>query len=230
MRKSISIILPIYNEEKNLEVSINKMYFFFKKNRFDFEIIIVESGSTDNSLKICKILKKRFNRLIIVVEKKKRGYGSAVKLGVSKSKKNFICIYHPDQPFSLNFIKKYYPYTRYYDFVLSYRSDDKRNFFRKIQSSVYNKSINFLFRINIKHINSAFKIIKSAILKGMQLKHNNWLIDLEILLKMKKNNYNYIELPTPILDRKFNKSKVSYFTFLGIFIDVFFLFFKKKKY
>ena len=83
----ISIIIPIYNENDILEKNILNIFNYFQ-NKSDFEIIVIDDGSTDNSLKTLNSLK--LNNLIILRNHKNIGKGYSIIKGVLKSKGDLI--------------------------------------------------------------------------------------------------------------------------------------------
>ena len=88
----LSIIIPVYNEEKHISHLINKILKVINKLKYKFEIIVVNDGSTDNT----KIELQNFKDKIILLNKENGGKGSAVKYGVKMSKGNFILIQDGD--------------------------------------------------------------------------------------------------------------------------------------
>ena len=93
----LSIILPCYNENKNIEGIINQLIDLNFKN-IKYEIIFVDNGSTDNSFKNLRILKKKFNSGIIKLVKieENLGYGNGIIYGLTKCKGEFIGWTHAD--------------------------------------------------------------------------------------------------------------------------------------
>ena len=102
--KSITIIIPVYNEEKFIQATIKKV---IKSDTLSLkkEIIIVDDGSLDNTVKIIKQyiqeIGKQKNRHIELIEKKKnQGKGSALKLGFLKSKGDIVLVQDADLEYS----------------------------------------------------------------------------------------------------------------------------------
>ena len=93
----ISIIVPIYNCEKYLkrclESIINQTY-------NNLEIILLNDGSSDNSLKIIKEYKKKDNR-IIVIDKKNTGVSDTRNIGIQKASGKYICFCDSDDVLEL---------------------------------------------------------------------------------------------------------------------------------
>ena len=108
----LSVVLPCLNEEETIEVCIKKIQNSFKKLKIEGEIIVADNGSIDNSIKICQKNKVR------LVHVKIKGYGSALKSGIEKTKNNFVLIADADDSYDLNDIKKFYiPLKQGYDLV-----------------------------------------------------------------------------------------------------------------
>ena len=88
----LSIIIPAHNEEMRLPPSLEKIDKFLKEQKYTYEVVVVENGSSDNTIKVVKNFVKRhaYVRLMIV---KTRGKGLAVKQGMlaAKGKYRFIC-------------------------------------------------------------------------------------------------------------------------------------------
>ena len=93
-KNKLAIIIPVFNEEDIIEKVINDWLFIAKK--FDGFIIVINDGSSDNSLKILKKINKESNRLMIV-NKKNSGHGPTVYMGYEMAlKKNFKFIFQVD--------------------------------------------------------------------------------------------------------------------------------------
>ena len=88
--KILSIIIPVYNEEKNLKKLLKKID-LIKLDRLKKEIIAVDDGSTDSSFHILKRFKK-----VKILRQKNQGKGKAVQLGISKSSGDYIIIQDGD--------------------------------------------------------------------------------------------------------------------------------------
>ena len=89
-----SLIIPCYNESLNIPKLFKQIYINQKKIRF--ETIVIDNGSTDNSLKIIKKHRKKVKNLKVIKIKKNIGFGHAIKKGILKSKHSLICYTHGD--------------------------------------------------------------------------------------------------------------------------------------
>ena len=218
---SISIIIPVYNEIEIIESSISKISTFILDHFSNYELIIVESGSTDGSRELCDKLCAIHKNIKIIHESKRNGFGSALKFGFKNADEDLVCVVTLDLPFPLESIVKAVPYFSKYDCVLSYRSNDNRNWKRKLQSYVYNAIVKFMLGLKVKHVNSAFKIYKRESIQNMELISNGWFIDAEIIYLLQKKNISFIELPVELFDRTEGQSKISLSTPLTIIKELF---------
>lgn len=213
---SISAIIPVYNEIKLLEKSVEYIITFFQQHFADYEIIIIESGSTDGSYDVCDKIADGNSHIKVIHERARNGFGSALKLGYKKATKDLIWLITVDLPFPLESIHQALPLFDKFDCVLSYRSEDSRNIFRRIQSFVYNTLVKTSLGLKVKHINSAFKVFKREIIQDLHLISNGWFIDAEILYRITKNKISYTEIPIPIIVLTMGKSTVNGATFISI--------------
>lgn len=103
-RELISVIIPIYNVEPYLEKCINSIV---NQTYSKLEIILVNDGSTDNCLKICKKYQDRDSR-IIVVNKKNGGLSDARNCGIQKARGNYLFFVDSDDYVNINIINLLY--------------------------------------------------------------------------------------------------------------------------
>jgi glycosyltransferase involved in cell wall biosynthesis len=105
--KFFSLIIPCYNESLNIPKLFKQIQLNQKK--IEFETIVIDNGSTDNSLKIINLNKKLIKKFKLINVKKNIGFGHAVKLGMVKSKYDIVCYTHGDLQIDIkNCIKAFY--------------------------------------------------------------------------------------------------------------------------
>ncbi len=206
--RSISVIVPIYNEIDSVEHAMEKIGKFFSTNFIDYELIVVESGSTDGSGKKCDQLITKIPNLRVIHENQRKGFGSALKLGYKHATKDLVTMTTCDLPFKLDYITSALPLLDKCDCVLSYRSTDPRSWSRKIMSFVYNSMAKMLFGLKTKNINSALKIYKRETIQKINLVSSGWFIDTEIVYNIEKSHIPHIEIPVELINRQIGKSSI----------------------
>lgn len=217
---SISIIIPIYNEADLLSEALNQIDGFLAKYFQDYEILIIESGSTDNSAVVCNRLEQEYDNVRVIHEGARNGFGSALRIGYKNATKDLIWMITADLPFPLEAILVALPLFEQHDCVLSYRQNDPRDLWRKLQSWLYNSLVKITLGLRVQHVNSAFKVYKRDLLQNMRLTSYGWLLDVEILYRLKENQATYIEIPVPMLLRSGGRSSITYLTPLSIFMEL----------
>ena len=215
---SVTAIVPVHNEKQAIRYSIDKLYQFMDSHLQDFEILIVESGSTDGTDKICDEISNKREEIVVVHEEIKNGFGSGLRLGVNNASKDFIWIVPGDLPFPLETLLDALKLIDDYDYdcVLSYRAEDQRHFSRKVQSFIYYVLCRILLGIKVKSINSAFKLYRSEFFKKFEITSNGWFIDAEIICRLLQLDAKIVEIPVDVLDRIHGESKVGIFDSLGV--------------
>lgn len=187
--ESISVFFPALNEQENIKKCILNAQKYLNKRFKDYEIIVVTSGSRDNTEKIVKDLAKKDKRISSLNDGKK-GYGAALKLGFSKCSKKLFFYTDGDNQFNIDDMDLLLPMLTSYDIVSAYRLKRKDPLMRIFVANIYNILIRTLFNLKVKDIDAAFKLYKKEVFKKMKLKANTGLIDAEVLIKAQKLGFS----------------------------------------
>ena len=213
-RYSLSLVVPVYNERGLLESSLQTINAFLAAQIADYEIVLVESGSTDGSAEICDAIAARNDRVRVIHEGARNGFGAALKLGYAQARKDLLLLYTVDMPFPLEAIMQALPYLSQYDCVLSYRSHDTRSGYRRFQSFVYNFVVKTLLGLRVRQVNSAFKLLRRTTAQRLQIASNHWFFESELLYRLQERRISFVEIPVPLTERVGGVSSVTAFTFL----------------
>lgn len=120
--KNVSIILPLFNEESNIENLIIEIYRELNRINFESEIIIVDDSSTDNSnAKAKQVLKKLDMQHQIIFKKKRIGLAQSILLGIKKSTFNNIIVMDTDHTHSPTDLPKLLHQVKFFDVVVASR-------------------------------------------------------------------------------------------------------------
>ena len=218
---NISLIIPLYNEEKRLKNSFKviKNFLFKKKNT---EVIFVNDGSNDKSAKIIKNFIRKFHKkkLIKYISYKKNiGKGYAIKKGVLKSKKKWILIcdldmsVKPDQ--INNWDKKKFIKSNKEAYFASRKhslSKIQTSIIREFLGKIFNLIIYNLLNIDIRDTQCGFKLFNKNYAKFIFRKITSYRFsfDVELVLLLKKNDINIIELPVSWIHKSGSKLSIFY--------------------
>jgi glycosyltransferase involved in cell wall biosynthesis len=211
MKHSLSVFFPAYNEEKNIEYMVIKAREFLEKFVKDYEIIVVDDGSTDDTGKIADMLAKKYKKVRVIHHKKNLGYGVALRTGFLSAKKEFVFYTDSDRQFSIYDLKKFFPYVEEFDLIIGYRKKRQDSFTRRLASKIYNFLVRLILDLNVKDCNCAFKLCRRSIFKKIKL-NTTRSADAELLAKAKSYGFRIKQIPVTHYKRKFGKSEaVTYF-------------------
>lgn len=187
-QKSMSVFLPVLNEEDNIKICIKSVNKYLSKRFKDYEVIVVSNGSTDNTTRIAREFAKKDKR-IKSIDNKKIGYGIALRSGFEKSSKEIVFYMDGDNQFNIEDMDKLLPLLKSYDIVSAYRINRQDPIMRIFIANIYNLIIRNLFGLRVRDIDSSFKLYKRKVFENINLKANTGLIDAEVLIKAKKNGF-----------------------------------------
>lgn len=204
---SITIVIPCYNERKNLPKLFNKISNFQKKNK-NFSFILVENGSTDNSYSLLKRLTKKSIKINILKIKRNKGYGHGIYRGLIEAKKNsdFIGWTHADLQTDINDLSKINKLTlKNKMFIKGFRNGRPLidNFFSKGMSYVASKILGYEFT----DINAQPSIFSTDLNLNKKKIPPNFMFDLYIYLQAQKQNFNIKRVKVFFHNRLYGKSK-----------------------
>jgi glycosyltransferase involved in cell wall biosynthesis len=218
---SLSALVPVYNEGDSLSAAVRIIHAFLAA-RFghSFEILIIESGSTDDTGAVADSLAAEFPEVRAIHEGRRNGFGSAVRLGYVEARMEWVWLITPDLPFPLEALDQAAELTADHDAVLSYRVRDNRGRLRRLQSGVYNTLVRCLFGLHVKSVNSAFKLLRTDFLRQAPFLSNGWLIDVEVAHRIETQHLRFREIPVPLIENRLGKSKVGSLTFARVILDL----------
>src|SRR3989338_2746896 len=150
MKHSISIVLPVYNEEAGIKSTLNNLVPVLKKVFSNYEIIIVESGSTDKSGQIADKFAKNNKNIKVIHQGKKKGYGNAIKEGLKHCKYDLSMYIDCDNPYDFKYLGEAVKYIDEYDAVIGYKKGKRETLGRLILSKGANIFSKILFRLDVK--------------------------------------------------------------------------------
>jgi dolichol-phosphate mannosyltransferase len=207
---SLSLIVPVYNEVALLAEAVGVFRTFLERHFADWEIIVVESGSTDGTGDLVDRLARADSRLRIVHEGGRNGFGSALRIGFREARKDLVLMTTADHPFPIEVVLQALPLLDRGACVLSYRTCDRRDsVFRKVQSFIYNHLVRLALGIRVRHVNSAFKLYQREFIQSLVLVSRGWFIDAEIVYWITKLRIPYAEIPVELLERPRGQSSVT---------------------
>jgi glycosyltransferase involved in cell wall biosynthesis len=188
--KSISVFFPCYNEQDNVERTVQNALDVLENLDADFEVIIVDDGSRDDTAKIADEIAVRNDRVKVVHHQTNLGYGAALKSGFKEATKELVFYTDGDGQFDINEMPPLLPLMAKFDIVSCYRLNRQDSMLRKLNGWAWTKLVCLLFGMKIRDIDCAFKLYKTEIFDNIELSSEGALIDAEILARAVRKGYS----------------------------------------
>jgi len=192
----LSIIIPCFNEEDVIENTVNRIKYWCEFKGLDYQLIIVNNQSSDNTEKIAKQL---IDNDVILTNQYKKGKGHAVKKGLIKSKFNNVLILDADLSTDINHLNIDW-LNNNNTIVIGSRSlgsEVGTPLIRRIYGKVLNYLIRLIFQIEIKDTQCGFKFLSTNKLDEIieKLEVGGFIYDLDLILTCKDLGFELIEIP-----------------------------------
>ena len=200
----LSIIIPAYNEATRLPASLEKIDTFLQKQSYSAEIIVVENGSTDNTLKVARDMQPRVNRLVVIHEDR-RGKGWAVKRGmqIAKGEYRFIC--DADLSMPIDELPRFFPPLQKNSPVTiasreapgAKRYDEPE--YRHIIGRIFNWMVRLIVLPGLQDTQCGFKCFRADVAEQVfpLVDITGWTFDVEALFIARGLGYSITEIPIP---------------------------------
>lgn len=204
---SLSIVIPAYNEEDNLEWLVKDMLKDAPKlGLTDLEIVIVDDGSTDKTSKIADNLAKE-RKAVRAIHKENGGYCSALLAGIKEAKKDYIAYFPADGQTLMRDISKCIPLLGKVDLVLGDRGERlDYSSYRMFISYVYLILLRIFYGNPYRDINW-FHIWKKEKIQNMKLTSKGIFILAEIVIRFRDKKYLIKEASVPYRSRMGGETK-----------------------
>ncbi|HYM61867.1 MAG TPA: glycosyltransferase family 2 protein [Thermoanaerobaculia bacterium] len=189
---SVSLVIPMYNEELNIDHAIDAAVEALVKYAGDWELIIVDDASTDASPALVARRVAVEPRIRMIHHPENRKLGGALKTGFAAATKDLVLYMDCDLPFDPDVLGRAVRAMRLTgaDLIAGYRLDRTLEGFRRtVYSYVYNALIGILFGWPHRDINFSFKLMKREVLEAVDLKSEGSLIDAELIVKAKNRGF-----------------------------------------
>ena len=207
--RSISVVLPAYNEEENIARQVRAVDDVLRALRFDaYEILVVDDGSSDGTRAICEALAADVPKLRLIVHEVNRGYAQALRSGFTTAQMPLVFYTDSDNQFDVRELKNLLAAIDDYDLVCGFRIYRYDPASRLMLSWGYNLLVRVLFRIRVRDVDCAFKLFRREIFDRIHIESRKFFVDTEILAKASKLGLRMTEIGVRHLPRTAGQSTV----------------------
>ena len=224
-KEVVSFIVPALNEERNIKDTINTIERSIPFEKLDYEIIIIDGGSTDRTVEIADSLALGNGKVRVDAKSDIKGLGHAYKKGISLALGDYIILVPGDNEVSGEAIKSILEMAGEADMIIPYFTNQEiRSVSRRIISSAYVKLLNLISGLKLKYYNGTV-LHRSEVIKRYDIKTTGFAYQAEILINLIRSGFSYEEIACKIQERSSGKTKIFNFkniiTVLISLIDIF---------
>lgn len=201
---TITIIIPVHNEEKRLLPCMQRTIEYCDSQLWDYELIVVEDGSTDRTVEIVQDFVSKNNRIKLVSSEERLGKGKAIRNGVLYAEKKFVGYMDADLSADPSEFERLLLFIDEFDIVVGSRilrgglPPIKRPFIRSFLSSCYSKLFRILFRgVTVYDPQCGLKLFESEVAQKLlsQIETSGFAFDCEVIARASTLGLTVKEVP-----------------------------------
>ncbi len=195
---SLSVILPCYNEEENIEAAVRDVASWMKNASVNGSIIVVDDGSKDGSPQILKNLSKEYDNLKIVTHQKNGGYGVAVRSGCDAATTDLIAFMDSDGQFHASDLSLLLPHIDRFAFVTGRRAHRADPLIRNMFGKILGGMNYIVLGLWVRDVNCGLKLFRRDVWKEIRPTHGvEKLFNTEMFLRLKRKGIPWYTVDVP---------------------------------
>ena len=212
----LSVVVPTFDRKERLARTLEALERQTRDVAGGVEIVVVDDGSTDASRAILEELKTRYPELGVVYHGTNRGYGGALRSGFAAATKDLVFYTDGDGQYDVLELKKLLPALQEgVDVVNGYKIARADPWHRIVIGKVYLVLMRLLFQFRVRDVDCDFRLMRRSALEAISLKHSSGVICLELVKKLERAGYRFVDYPVHHFHRVHGRSQ--FFNFRRLF-------------
>lgn len=207
MSTRLSVFIPAYNEEANIEATVCELRTALHSQSLDYEIIIVNDGSSDRTGQIIDALSRADLRIRAIHNPKNLGLAKTFRTGAQAARFEFVGWIPGDNCFPAASLQQWIAPIGQADLIQTYfLNTEVRYIGRRVVSRAYTKTMNALFGLDLKYYNG-IQIYRRELIQNVESSSDGFALQSEILVKLMTMGSTYIDVGIKIQERLQGQSK-----------------------
>jgi glycosyltransferase involved in cell wall biosynthesis len=191
---ALSIVLPAYNEEGNIERVVREAARAAAALVPDYEIVVVDDGSRDRTPEIlAQLVGELGPNLHVVHHPRNLGYGAALRDGFRATRGVLVFYTDSDNQFDLRELAQMLPLMKDCDAALGYRVDRQDAWMRKVVSGGFNRLSSLVFGMSVRDLNCSFKLFRGDLIRGLPIDSTDFFVDTEMVARLHRAGCRYVQ-------------------------------------
>ncbi len=203
------MFFPAYNDAPSLPSLIKKTFGVLSACVTDYEVIVVNDGSADNTGEVLSDLQRRFGPCLrVILHPQNRGYGGALRSGFAAATRDYIFYTDGDGQYDVSELPRLLSLMKPgVGLVNGYKLQRSDPWHRICIGSVYNRFARTLFRIRIRDIDCDFRLIRRDLLTAIHLQSTSGTICVELVRKLELSGCEVAEVGVSHHPRLYGRSQ-----------------------
>jgi glycosyltransferase involved in cell wall biosynthesis len=186
----LTLVLPAFNEQPNIDDVLEQALTVLPDLVENFEVIVVDDGSTDGTSEaVMKQVDRHYPRVRLLRHRTNLGYGVALRSGFSHARYDLMFYTDADRQFDLSELAFFLPMAESNDLVIGFRVYRYDTVLRSILSWIYNRMVGVLFRVKVRDVDCAYKLMTREVWEKITLESDDFFVDAEIVARARKWNF-----------------------------------------
>lgn len=216
MKPSISAFFPAYNDAGTIPSMVMAADMTLRSLTDDYEIVVVNDGSSDYTGEVLEELKRSYPRLKVVCHEKNRGYGGALQSGFANASKDLVFYTDGDAQYDpREMVLLLDALTPDVDVVNGYKVKRSDPLHRVVIGKLYHWTVKTAFGLRVRDVDCDFRLIRRAVFDKVRLKRNSGVICVEMMKKIQDAGFTIAEVPVSHYHRAYGRSQ--FFNFRRVF-------------
>jgi glycosyltransferase involved in cell wall biosynthesis len=191
---SLSVVLPCFNEAPNVLAAVTEARRAAERSASHHEVIVVDDGSSDETLAIAEALAARDPRVRVIAHDGNRGYGAAVRSGIAASRGDWVLLTDGDLQFDLSELSRFLDLSAGHDLVAGYRLDRADPRWRRLAAHAWNGLMRYSFGVGVGDVDCAFKLVRGPSVRALPLASDGAMISTELLVRGRRAGWQVAEV------------------------------------
>ncbi len=216
MRPSISAFFPAYNDAGTIPSMVIAADITLRSLTDDYEIIVVNDGSSDHTAEVLEELKRSYPRLKVVHHENNRGYGGALRTGFASASKELVFYTDGDAQYDpREMVLLVEALTPEVDVVNGYKVKRSDPLHRVIIGKLYHWTVKTAFGLKVRDTDCDFRLFRRSVFDKVRLERNSGVICVEMMKKVQDAGFNIAQVPVSHFHRAYGHSQ--FFNFSRVF-------------
>lgn len=205
----LSIVMPAYNEEGNIERAVREASATARGLVDDFEIVVVDDGSRDGTAaRLAALAPEAALRLRVLTHPVNQGYGAALRDGFRATRGELVFYTDSDNQFDLRELEGFLPLMAEADAALGFRVDRQDPFLRIVVSGFFNGLSSLLLGLHVRDLNCSFKLFRGPLIRALPIESTDFFVDTEMVALLHARGCRLVQKGVRHLPRTSGRSTV----------------------